>query len=94
MPLIPAGLPAIVDRRLSVVRFAMEDGAKLVTVLVSKPALEDIVTLSSQGRPLDTFKANRKNFERIASDKYDRGYVEEDGTICIRAMDLPLVSTL
>ena len=31
-------------------------------------------------------------FERMASEKYDKGYVEVDGTVCIKTMDLPLVS--
>ena len=28
----------------------------------------------------------------MASEKYDKGYVEVDGTVCIKTMDLPLVS--
>jgi hypothetical protein len=39
-----------------------------------------------------TFKLNRKSFERIASTKYENGFVEPDGTVCIRAMDMPLAS--
>jgi len=29
----------------------------------------------------------------MASYKYDKGYVEADGTVCIRLMDLPLDTT-
>ena len=36
-----------------------------------------------------TFKLNRKSFERIASTKYENGFVEPDGTVLIRGMDVP-----
>ena len=39
-----------------------------------------------------TFKLYRKSFERVASQKYDKGHVEADGTVCIRAMDVPRAS--
>jgi hypothetical protein len=92
MPLTPAALPAVADRRLSVVRFAMRNGSKLVTVLVSNPALHDIEHSPLPSGYFEAFKRNRKCFERIASDKYARGRIEEDGTVCIRAIDLSLVS--
>jgi hypothetical protein len=38
------------------------------------------------------FKRYRKRFEQMASDKYDKGHVEVDGTVCIKARDLPLES--
>jgi hypothetical protein len=60
--------------------------------LVSNPALQDIELSPLPGGYFDTFKRNRKCFERIAGDKYARGHIEEDGTVCIRAIDLPLVS--
>jgi len=93
MPLIPAALPAVADRRSSVVRFAMKDGSKLITILVSQPALEDIEVMPAPGHFFDVFKRNRKCFERIAKDKYASGHIEKDGTVCIRAFDLPLVSS-
>jgi len=31
-------------------------------------------------------------FERMASEKYDKGHVEVDGTVSIKTMDLPLES--
>ena len=93
MPLLPAAIPAVEDARFSSVRFAMKDGSQIVTVLVSRPALEDFEGALSEGC-FATFKRFRKCFERIASDKYDRRHIEADGTVCIRAMDLPLVSSL
>ena len=70
----------------------MKDGGK-VTVLVSNPALEQIeIAPIDRDAYFGTFKLYRKSFERIASKKYDNGYVEIDGTVCIRAMDVPLAS--
>ena len=40
MPLIPVAQAAVADPGLKAVRFAMKDGSKKVTVLVSNPALE------------------------------------------------------
>ena len=93
MPLIPTAQAAVADQGRRSVLFAMKDGSKRVTIFVSNPALENI-----EIAPVDhdsffcTFKLYRKCFERIASRKYDMGYVEPDGTVCIRAMDVPLAS--
>ena len=59
--------------------------------LVSSPALENAEIADDHGY-FCTFKLNRKSFERIASTKYENGFVEPDGTVCIRAMDMPLAS--
>lgn len=93
MPLIPVALPAKLDRIPCSVRFAMKDGAKTVTVLVSNTALDEIeIWPPDEDDYFGRFKQNRKSFERIASAKYDRGHVESDGTVCIRALDLPAVA--
>jgi hypothetical protein len=42
MPLIPVAQAAVADPSLRAVRFAMKDGGKKITVLVSNPALEHI----------------------------------------------------
>jgi hypothetical protein len=93
MPLLPIARPAIADRTTRAVRFTMRDGSRPVSVLVSNPALEsiDIVPIG-QDDYFATFKLYRKSFERIASQKYDKGHVEPDGTVCIRAMDVPPAS--
>ena len=93
MPLLPFAHPAIADRNMRAVRFAMKDGSKTVDILVSNPALEsiDIVPIEREDY-FATFKLYRKSFERIASQKYDKGHVEIDGTVCIRAMDVPRAS--
>ena len=89
MLLIPVAQAAAEDG--NAVRFAMKDGSKLVTVLVSIPALEKSEIADDHGH-FYTFKLNRKKFERIASTKYENGIVEPDGTVCIRAMDMPLAA--
>jgi hypothetical protein len=90
MPLIPVAQAATPDPATRAVRFAMKDGAKTITVLVSNPALEDIDSpLTDAGGFFHRFKQYRRSFERIASAKYDKGYIEADGTVCIKAMDLP-----
>jgi Protein of unknown function (DUF1488) len=93
MPLIPTARAAIADRSQRAVRFAMKDGSKLIDILVSNPALESIeIAEVDYDSYFSIFKIYRKSFERIASTKYDRGYIEADGTVCIRAMDLPFTS--
>jgi len=72
----------------------MRDGSKRVHVLVSSAVLDDFDYVSTdQCSYFHRFKENRLRFEHIASEKYDKGYVEVDGTVCIRAMDLPLISS-
>ena len=93
MPLLPFARPAVADRNMRAVRFTMKDGTRPVEVFVSHPALEniDVVPIEHEDY-IGTFKLYRKSFEQIASRKYDRGHVEADGTVCIRAMDVPLAS--
>jgi hypothetical protein len=93
MPLMPAAVAAIPDTMLRTVRFVMKDGTKPVVVLVSNAVLESIESATyDHGSYFRRFKRHRKQFERMASEKYDKGYVEVDGTVCIRTMDLPLES--
>ena len=93
MPLIPVAQAAVADLGLRAVRFAMKDGSKKITVLVSNPALENIeIAAMDREAYFWTFKLHRKSFERIASKKYEKGYLEADGTVCIRAIDVPLAS--
>jgi len=42
MPLMPAAIAAIPDKKFKTVRFVMKDGTKTVVILVSNAALEDI----------------------------------------------------
>jgi hypothetical protein len=80
----------MMDQAIRSVRFAMKDGAKTVFVLVSNTALEDIEVWPPEDCGyLQRFKQSRKSFEKIASAKYDKGYLESDGSVCIRSVDLP-----
>ena len=88
MPLMPVAKAAVVDRNLRAVRFTMKDGSRAITVLVSNPALVNI-EIAPTDRYFQTFKLYRQSFERIASTKYEKGFVELDGTVCIQAMDVP-----
>ena len=94
MPLTPAAVAAMPDDLLRGVRFVMKDGTKPVVIFVSHAALEDTESALLDGSGyFHRFKQYRKLFEQMASYKYDKGYVEVDGTVCIRSMDLPRNST-
>ncbi len=92
MPLMTAAIAAVPDNRSGTVRVLMKDGTRPVVVLVSHAALEDRSALPDGDGYFHQFKQYRKFFEHVASYKYDKGYVEPDGTVCIRLMDLPLDS--
>jgi hypothetical protein len=90
MPLMPAAVAAMPDDLLRGVRFVMKDGTKPVVIFVSHAALEDTESaLLDESGHFHRFKQYRRLFEQMASYKYDKGYVEVDGTVCIRSMDLP-----
>ena len=97
---MPASVGALLPR-MELVRRAHETGARIVVPTGALLGL-DAVRAAAEG-PIDsvtiepddyfaTFKIYRKSFERIASQKYDKGHVEVDGTVCIRAMDVPHAS--
>lgn len=93
MPLIRAAIPAVQDKVQGIVRFIMRDGSRRVEVLVSNVVLDDLDHASPDECSFRRFKQNRLRFEQIASAKYDKGYVEMDGTVRIKEMDLPLVGS-
>jgi hypothetical protein len=94
MPLTWAAIPAVQDPTLGIVRFVMRDGSKRVDVVVSNAALDDLdYAAPEECSYFHRFKEHRQHFEGIASRKYDRGYVELDGTVCIKTIDLPLISS-
>jgi hypothetical protein len=70
----------------------MKDGSKRVDIVVSNAALDDLDYVSPEECSyFHRFKAHRQHFETIASQKYDKGYVELDGSVCIKTTDLPFV---
>ena len=71
------------------VRFTMNVADRLINVFVSRHALEDIAQPEHGDEHVERFNEYRLRFEEIASWKYDEGFMEPDGTICIRGRDLP-----
>jgi hypothetical protein len=89
MPLTTVGQPpTLIDDREGVL-FTMHDAGRAVSVLVSRHALEDIDPPEHGDEHIERFNEYRSQFEQIASDKYEKGLVEQDGTVCIRGRDLP-----
>lgn len=94
MPLIRSVIPAVPDPARGIIRFVMNDGGKHVDVVVSNAALDDLDYVSpDESSYFHRFNVHRMHFETIASQKYDKGYVELDGTVCIKSHDLPFVSS-
>jgi len=89
MPLISVVQPGAFDDDRYGVLFPMHDGSGTISILVSRHALEDVGTSAHVDGDLERFNEYRKQFEQIASGKYDRGFLERDGTVCIRGRDLP-----
>lgn len=69
--------------------FNMSHDDAFVRVLVSRHALEDVDSMKHCDGRLERFNEYRRQFEQIAREKYDRGFLEQDGTVCIRGRDLP-----
>ncbi len=89
MPLTPSPCGPGLEGSGEGVRFAMSDSARTVSVLVSRQALEDIDPKPHSNGTIERFNEYRAQFEEIASDKYDKGHLEQDGNVCIRSRDLP-----
>ena len=89
MPLDTVAQPGtLIDDREGVL-FPMNDAGRAVSVLVSRHALENIDPPGHVDKHIERFNEYRRQFEQIASDKYDKGLLEQDGTVCIRGRDLP-----
>jgi hypothetical protein len=89
MPLDPVAQSAELVEDQEGVHFLMKDGERMLSILVSRHALEDIYAAEHGDAHIERFNEYRIQFEQIASDKYDKGLIEQDGTVCIRGRDLP-----
>ena len=71
------------------VRFSMRDGIIFVPVIVTHAAL-DLIEPSTPGSldHLHCFRKHRSRLEHVASNKYARGEVEENGFVMVQAGDL------
>ena len=87
--LMPLGLPCTLDTQREGVSFMMKNGLLEVSVLVSRHALEEIDRREHGNAYIERFNEYRRQFEEIANEKYAKGFVEQDGTVCIRSRDLP-----
>jgi hypothetical protein len=88
VPLTTVAQPGTLIEDKDGVVFMMNAAGHAVSVLVSRQALEHIDSLEHRGECIARFNEYRRQFEEIASDKYDRGLLEQDGTVCIRGRDL------
>jgi hypothetical protein len=87
MALSPIGNPA--HQTIRGVRFAMLGGAGLVDVSVTHAALEEIeAPRPERDGYLGRFEKHRDTFEKIASNKHQRGQVEMTGAVIVNAGDL------
>lgn len=77
MPLISVVQPGAFDDDRYGVLFPMHDGSGTISILVSRHALEDVGTSAHVDGDLERFNEYRKQFEQIASDKYDGGSSSE-----------------
>ena len=77
MPLISVAQPVTLDEDRDGVLFPMNDGAPIISILVSRHALEDVDPPEHFDGHMERFSEYRKQFEQIASDKYDRGSSSE-----------------
>lgn len=67
--------------------FAMQDhSGRRVVVRIPIEVAQDFAPLSS---PEENIVAYRTTFERIASDKFDRGEIAADGSVVVSCADLP-----
>jgi hypothetical protein len=76
MPLISIGRPSTFDNDHEGVLFPMNDGAHTVNILISRHALEGVDPAAHVLGHIERFNEYRRQFEQIASDKYDSGLLE------------------
>ena len=71
------------------VRFSMLYGPTLVTIVVTHAALSGIDDVTpGVGGHLACFHKHRDAIEQVASDKHQRGLLEESGAVFVQAGDL------
>ena len=87
MGLSPIANPA--HKTIRGVRFSMLNGTILVPVFVTLAAL-NVIERSAPGSldHLSCFRKHRSALEHVASDKHDRGEIEENGSVMVQAGDL------
>lgn len=89
MTLISVREPYVLDDDRQGIQFTMRHEGLSLSVLVSSHALDRIDPADYGDARLERFNEYRGQFETIASNKFDRGLAEQDGTVCVRGRDLP-----
>lgn len=89
MTLISIRAPYVLEDERQGIHFTMRHQGLSLSVLVSLHALEHIDPADYGDGRLQRFNEFRRQFEIIAGNKFDRGLVEHDGTVCVRGRDLP-----
>ena len=74
------------EQRGGSIVFNMSDGMRLVPCTVTQGALTMI--LADHDDPRDVFLGSRRMIERIASEKFAAGALDEDGGITLAAADV------
>ena len=91
MSLSPVGSPPW--ETIRGVRFAMMRGCMLVPILITRAAIDGMQSATQgSGGHLACFYRHRDAFERIASAKYQRQPLGENGMVVVEAGDLKLIT--
>lgn len=85
MPLLPTSGPSKVDPLAGGWAFCMMNGGVEVRVLVTDEAIRDIAPATAVA---NTLEDHRGAFERLASEKFDRDELQDDGSVKISSSDL------
>ena len=90
MTLTPTGEAGHYDFKTNNVYFFMNNGYSRVRCAVTEQALEKCDPDMKRGgrSQLDCFNSNRDRIEFAASAQFDLGYVEDDGTVFVKAENL------
>ncbi len=90
MPLTTTHEPGHYEFDTDNIYFWMLKGTQRQRCAVTLQALEKLQTDLKRGNveQVKCFNANRRLIERAASEKFDKRYLEADGTIMVKAEDL------
>jgi hypothetical protein len=90
MPLKTTGEPGHYEFKTDNIYFWMLNGTQRQRCAVTLQALEKLQTGLQRGdaEQIRCFNTNRRRIERAASEKFDKQYLEADGTVMVKAENL------
>jgi hypothetical protein len=90
MPIMTTGEPGHYEFKTDNIFFWMLNGSQRQRCAVTLEALEKLQTGLKRGTAehIKCFDTNRRRIERVASEKFDKGYLEADSTVMVKAEDL------